>query len=259
MIKIYDIEFSFPHDDFMDGLRNHLSNYGNCNMNANSVENATKNGKYMYKIEVTNSDDPNVTTVLFEKNANNGDIVFVPSGFGSFGGTFYKTENLAEDIEGTDEDTSIALVDYLEKVAKQVKGKFVCKSDNSNSIVCIINGNSKTGKECIVDSNGNVYGAKEVSSVSLLDGSGTHVSFSTQIGEWNKQRKLEDPVFAAQLNDKTTSMVDKMNYIGRYVVELKAKDEIEAEEFKDIFIQAGLFTSGYSNDKTLSMIYKLLN
>ena len=257
MVKIYDIEFSCPHDDFMDGLRNYLSSYGNCNMSANSVENATKNGKYMYKIEVTNSDDPNITTVLFEKNANNGDIIFVPTGFKSFGGTFYKTDNLSETMEGTDEDTSIALVDYLEKTAKQVKGKFVCKSDNN--IICIVNGNAKGGKECIVDSNGNVYGAKEVSSVSLLDGNGTHVSFNTQIGDWNKQRKLEDPIFAAQLNDKTTSMVDKMNYIGRYVVELKAKDEIEAEEFKDIFIQAGLFTSGYSNDKTLSMIYKLLN
>ena len=50
-----------------------------------------------------------------------------------------------------------------------------------------------------------------------------------------------------------------MNYIGKYVVELKARDEIEAEEFKDIFIQAGLFTSGFSGEKTLNMIYKLLN
>ena len=61
------------------------------------------------------------------------------------------------------------------------------------------------------------------------------------------------------LNDKTTSTTDKMTYIGKYVISLKAKDEIEAEEFKDVFIQAGLFTSGFSNDKTLSMIYKLLN
>ena len=98
-----------------------------------------------------------------------------------------------------------------------------------------------------------------VASVSLLDGGSTHVSFNTSIGEWNKQRKLEDPVFAAKLNDKNTSTIDKMNYIGKYVVELKARDEIEAEEFKDIFIQAGLFTSGFSGEKTLNMIYKLLN
>jgi hypothetical protein len=256
MLTIYDIEFSQSHDDFIDGLRNFLSNYGNGNMTVNSIEHATKNGRYMYKIEVTNQDDPNATTMLFEKNVNNGDIVFVPTGFRSFGGTFYKVENLSENVESTSDDTSIALMDYLEKTAKQVKGKLVYKI--GSQVTCIVNGNSKGGKECIVDSNGNVYGAKEVSSVSLSD-TGAHVSFNTQIGEWNKQRKLEDPDFAAQLNDKTTSMVDKMNYIGRYVVELKAKDEIESEEFKDVFIQAGLFTSGFSNDKTLSMIYKLLN
>ena len=257
MKKIYDIDFSCPHDEFMDGLRNHLSNWGNCDMTANSVENGTRNGKYMYKIEVKNPNDPNVTTVLFEKNANNGDIIFAPTGFKSFGGTFYKTENLSSDMEGTDEDTFNALMDYLEEVAKRQKGKFVCKVDNK--IICIVNGNGKTAKDCVVDNDGNVYGSKEVSSVSLLDGNSVHVSFNTPIGVWNKQRKLEDPDFAAQLNDPNTSTSDKMHYIGKYVVALKANEEIETEEFKDIFIQAGLFTSGFSNDKTLSMIYKLLN
>lgn len=257
MTKIYDIDFSCPHDEFMDGLRDFLSNWGKCNMTANSTENATRNGKYMYKIEVTNQDDSNVTTMLFEKNSNNGDIIFAPTGFRSFGGTFYKTENLAPDVEDTEEDTSKALVAFIEEKAKTSKGKFVCKI--GNDIICVVNGNSKNAKECIVDSNGSVYGSKEISSVSILDDGSTHVSFKTPIGEWNKQRKLEDPDFANVLNDKSTSTTDKMNYIGKYVVTLKANDEIESEEFKDIFIQAGLFTSGFSSDKTLSMIYKLLN
>ena len=257
MIKIYDIDFSYPHDDFINELRNFLNNYGNCNMNVNSIEKATRNGKYMYEIEVTCQDDSNVTTVLFEKNPNNGDIIFAPTGFRSFGGTFYKVGNLTDSIEGSDDDTSIALVKYLSEIAQKSKGKFVYCADDT--IGCIVNGNIKSAKECIVDSNGNVYGSKEVSSVSLLDAGGTHVSFNTPIGEWNKQRKLEDPDFANVLNDKTTSTEDKMNYIGKYVVNLKANDEIEAEEFKDIFIQAGLFTSGFSKDKTLNMIYKLFN
>ena len=257
MIKIYDIDFSCPHDIFMDGLRQFLNGYGNCDMNAYSSEQATKNGKYIYKIEVKTPSDSNVTTVLFEKNVNNGDIIFAPSGYRSFGCTFYKVENLAPDVEGTPDDTSKALVTYLKETACNTKGKFVSKVDDS--IICIVNGNTKGSKECVVDANGNVYGAKEVSTVSLLDGVGARVSFNTPIGEWNKQRKLEDPAFAAKLNDKTISTGDKMNYIGRYVVELKAKDEIDAEEFKDIFIQAGLFTSGFSNDKTLNMIYKLFN
>lgn len=257
-MKIYDIDFSYPHDDFIDGLRNFLNSYGNCNMNVNSTENATKNGKYVYKIEITCQDDPNVTTILFEKNSNNGDIIFAPTGYRSFGGTFYNVENLDYTTKGSYDDTFTALMEYIKQIAIKQKGKFIYK-DGNKAITCIVNGNSKSGKECIVDSNGNVYGAKDISSVSLLDSNSTRVSFNTPIGDWNKQRKLEDPDFAAVLSDKTTSTVDKMNYIGKYVVNLKAKDEIEAEEFRDIFIQAGLFTSGFSGDKTLNMIYKLFN
>lgn len=256
---VHDIDFSCPHDEFMDGLRDFLGNWGNGNMNATSVENATRNGRYMYKIEVTNRDDNNVTTMVFEKNANNGDIILVPSGFGSFGGTFHKTEHLQDDVKGNADDTSMAFLKYLEEKAKEKKGKFVAKNNNG-SIVCIVNGNSKTAKECVVDSNGSVYGSKEVKSVSLLDGSASsQVNFNTKIGDWNKQRKLEDPEFAKVLSDANMSMTDKMHYIGKYVMELKLNDEIESEEFKDVFIQAGLFTSGFSSNKTLSMMYKLLN
>ena len=255
MIKIYDIDFSCPHDEFMDGLKDYLSNSGNCNMDASSCENATKNGRYMYKIEVTCQDDPNVTTVLFEKNPNNGDILFVPSGLKSFGGTFYKVEHLQDNIKGTDDDTSVALMNYLEVIAKKQKGKFVCCFNKT--IICIVNGSTKTAKECIVDANGNVYGAKEVSSVSLLDGSSTLTSYATKLLEWNKERKAEDPDFAAILSDKSTSIQEKYNLIGKYVMMLRAKEEITADEFKDLFIQAGA-ADGYINDKTLNTIYKLL-
>lgn len=255
-MKIYDIDFSCPHDEFMDELRNFLDNYGNSNMVASSVENATRNGKYMYKIEVKNNDDPNTTTLLFEKNANNGDIVFTPTGFRSFGGTFYKVENLDPSVKGTSDDTSTAIADYLENVAKKQKGKFVCKL-NDNKIYCIVNGNLKTAKECIVDSNGKVYGSKDVSAVSLIDTESTMVSYNTRLLDWNKQRKQEDPDFAAILADKTTTIPEKYNLIGKYVVMLRIKDEITAEEFKDLFVQAAI-ADEYINDRTLNMIYKLL-
>lgn len=255
MTKIYDIDFSCPHDEFIDGLRNFLSNHGNSNMTASSVENATRNGKYMYKIEVTCQDDPNVTTILFEKNANNGDIILAPTGFRSFGNTFYKTENLSEDVVATDDDTSTALMMFLEQKAKEKKGKFICKY-GSHQITCIVGGNTKTAKECIVDSNGNVYGAKEVSTVSLMDGT-SMVSYATKLPEWNKERRAEDPDFAAILADKTTTIQEKYNLIGKYVMMLRVKEEITAEEFKDLFVQAGA-ADEYVNDKTLSTIYKLL-
>lgn len=252
MAQIYDIDFSVPHDDFMKSFNNHLNNWGNQNMRSTSIEQSTKNGKYMYKIEVTNSDDNNKTTMLFEKNANNGDILFVPSGFSSFGGTFYKQEDVTDSMERED-DTMEATLLFLEQEAKRVKGKFIAKKNKS--IYCIIEGNSKQAKECIVDSNGNVYGSKDVSTTSMV-GEAFTMNFDTNIGDWNKQKKAEDPDFAKVLNDKAIPMLDKMDYIGKYVIGLKSQDEIESKEFKDIFCQAGLLSSGFQ-DKTLNTIYKL--
>lgn len=254
MLQIYDIDFSCPHDDFMNGLQSYLYNYGNCDMRAVSTENSTRNGKYMYKIEVTSPNDPNTTTILFEKNSNNGDIIFAPSGFKSFGGTFYKVDSLSDSVEGTDDDTSEALAKYLAETAKLKKGKFVCKLNKL--IYCIVNGNTKQAKECIVDSNGSVYGSKEVSTVTLADGT-SMVCYGTKLPEWNKERRIEDPDFAAILTDKTTTIQEKYTLIGKYVMMLRAKEEITSEEFKDLFVQAGA-ADGYANDKTLSMIYKLL-
>ena len=254
-MKIYDIDFSSPHDEFIDEFRNHLNNYGNCNMNVTSTEVSTRNGKYMYKIEVTCNDDPNTTTMIFEKNVNNGDIIFATTGLRSFGGTFYSVDNFSDNVKNTDNDTFNAFVNYLIKSAKSRKGKFVCKT--SHQVICIVNGNNKQAKECIVDNNGCVYGSKEVNSVSLIDGNDGMVSYNTKLPEWNKERRKEDPDFAAILTDKTTTITEKYNLIGKYLVAIRLKNEITSEEFKDLFVQAGV-ADGYVNDKTLNAIYKLL-
>ena len=257
MIKIYDIDFSYPFNDFVKELKNHLGTWCNCNMDITHSEQATKNGKSMYKFVITCQDDKNFTTILFEKNQNNGDVILAPNSLKSLDGTFYKISKLAHDIEDTDDDTSIALLSFLKKLAEKQNGKLVYRTNCS--IICIINGVEKEGKECIVDENGNVYGAKEITTTSIDDNTiNLGNSFNTPISVWNKQRMDEDPEFAKMLIEPTITTIDKMYYIGKYVTTLKVKEEIEINEFKDIFIQAGLFTSGYEKDRTLNTIYKLI-
>lgn len=251
MSNIYDIDFSSPHDDFMKSFQNHLDNWGNNNMDCTSTENGTKNGKYMYKIEIKNKDVDSKTTLLFEKNGNNGDVMCVPSGFHSFGGTFFKHEYSDNDVLDTPDDTMWAAVEFLSTQAKMKKGKFV--ASYPRGVICIKDGNIKNAKECIVDSDGNVYGSKEVSVTSVLGD--VMVQFKTPIGDWIKLKRAEDPNFAAVIADKSKTMSDKMNYIGQYLIAGKTKDEIDSEEFKDIFHQAGLI--GFS-DPTVSNIYKLI-
>jgi len=253
MAKIYDIEFSCPHDEFMQGFSNYLSNWGNSNIDCSSTEQGTKNGKYMYKIEVNNKDVSSKTTLLFEKNANNSDIMFVPTGFQSFGGTFYKHESTEQNLD-SDDDTLYASICYLEELAKQKKGMFAATTEHKT--ICVVNGNSKGAKDCLVDSNGNVYGAKDVKNVYLGASIGNiSVQFNTPIGQWIKQKKLDDPMFDQQMSNTSLSTSDKMNFIGKYLITARSNDEIDSEEFKDIFHQAGLL--GFTDQAVLN-IYKLI-
>lgn len=251
MTKIYDIDYSSPHDEFMKNFQNHLDNWGNGNMHSSSIEQGTKNGKYMYKIEVKNDDVDSRTTLLFEKNSNNGDIMLVPTGFQSFGGTFFKHETTDSDVIDTPDDTMWASIEFLATMAKNKKGKLVASTPKG--VVCVVDGNSKQAKECIVDSNGNVYGSKEVSVTSVLGD--VTVQFKTPIGDWIKMKKAEDPKFATIANDKSLSMTEKMNFVGKYLIAARNSDEIDSEEFRDIFHQAGLL--GFT-DPTVSSIYKLI-
>ena len=50
-------------------------------------------------------------------------------------------------------------------------------------------------------------------------------------------------------------MNDKMNYIGKYLINAKLKEEIDSEEFLDIFCQAGII--GFSEQSVIN-IYKLI-
>lgn len=252
MSNIYDIDFSSPHDEFMKAFQNHLDDWGNEDMKCSSTEQGTKNGKYMYKIEVTSPNTNNTTTMLFEKNANNGDIICIPSGFSSFGGTFYKHEYNDSAILETQDDTMWASLDFLADQAKNKKGKFVAQTPKAT--LCIVGGNSKQAKNCIVDSNGNVYGSKEVKTASIL-GDSVVTQFNQPIGEWIKAKKVEDPRFAVMVNDTSKTMQDKMNFVGKYLIAARNNDEIDSEEFKDIFHQAGLI--GFTEPSVLQ-IYKLI-
>lgn len=257
-MKIYDIDFSYPYDKFtadMEEFRDD-NNFSN-EIVVNSSEETTRNGKHMYKFEVKHRSDGNSITIYFEKNPNNGDVLLAPSSFRSLNETFYKIENLKD---GTIyEDNASGLVrDYLQHLAEEVGGKFVSET-SAGRITCIVSGKVKGAKKCIVDSSGNVYGAKEVEQVSL-DGAtagSMYVNYKTKLPDWIKDKKLEDPNFAAILSDPSTSLGEKYTSVGKYVVTLRMKDEITSDEFKDLFVQAAA-ADGYANDTTLSTIYKLL-
>lgn len=257
-MKIYDIDFSYPHDRFVADMEEYRDdNNFSSEIVISSSEESTRNGKHMYKFEAKHKTDGNSMVIYFEKNPNNGDIILLPSSFRSLNETFYKEENLKDGTDYNDTSSNLVL-SFLDHLAKEVDGKFVYET-HAGTLNCIIGGKQKSVKRCVVDSNGNVYGAKEVEQISL-DGTTTgsvYTSYKTKLPEWIKDRKLEDPNLAVVLSDPSTSLGEKYTSVGKYIMALRMRDEITSDEFKDLFVQAAA-ADGYVNDTTLSSIYKLL-
>ena len=255
MSKIYDINFSAPIADFELRFNDFLKNYGTYDMSVSRTEQATRNGKSVYKFTVTTPNDQNETIILFEKDASTGNVNCVPSGFGSFGGTFYKQNNLSDGIS-CDDDTLAATMKFLHTEAKLLNG--LCISEYDDYIYCTINGREvNNAKKCIVAS-GQVYGAKDAKLQDFVATENVSVHYNTQLGPWLKERRAEDPQLDASVSDKSVSMEDKMYFVGKYLIQLREKELIEADEFKDLFAQSGMLDS-FVKDKTLNIIYKLFN
>lgn len=256
-MKIYDIDFSYPYDKFIKGMEQFRDdeNYSS-EIVISSSENTTRNGKCLYCFKVKHKTDGNETTIYFEKNPVNGDVLLVPISLKSLGETFYKVENLKD---GTDaKDSTICLVlEYLENLAQETKGKIVCES--KYGLECIINGERKSARKCIVDTDGNVYGAKEIEKISL-DGISTeslYANYKTKLADWIKEKKLEDLNLATILSDQSTTLGQKYTLVGEYIMNLRIKDEITSDEFKDLIVQAGI-ADEYATNQLLNIIYKLL-
>ena len=101
----------------------------------------------------------------------------------------------------------------------------------------------------IVDSNGNVYSNLKAKSINSIDDDDVDFHVKKPINEWLQEHKeVGAAISKLPLNQK-------MDYIGKYLIQARVNDEIDASEFADIFCQAGLF--GFSDPSVLK-IYKLL-
>lgn len=243
-LQIVDIDLTMSEKDFSDAIQDEISNYSE-NMSISIKLLKTKHGNSMYKIQVDN-DDNSSAIIVGEQDSVNGNIHFHPIKLSNFNDSFYKV-NLAEDIAGEDRDPSIFLCYALRNICKRVNGTFgYIAPDGGMAVV-------KDGKEKrklsvgLVDENGNVYssyGAKSIEEKSR----GINFSVNKPIAQWLQ----ENPDVATAIQPLPIN--DKMNYIGKYLIQARMNDEIETDEFTDIFCQAGLI--GYT-DNTVLGIYKL--
>lgn len=244
-LQIADIELSMPEQDFKNAFQEQIDNYSD-HMNYQMKTLRTKYGNTMYKITVDNGNNSSVDIVA-EQDAVTGDVHFHPIKLSNFNESFYSV-HYNDDIAGNSEDPCMFICYALRNICIAQKGNFAYVDPNGD-ITLIKEGSQKRGAAlAIVDGDGTVYssyGAKSVKAAS------ENISFEVKkpIAEWLQENR--DVAVAIQ----SLPLDQKMNYIGKYLIQSRTNDEIDAEEFMDVFCQAGLI--GFT-DKTVANIYKLL-
>lgn len=248
-VMIMDIALRIPKQELESALLQEESNYTTATITHDSKELVMKlSGKNMYQITFKNS-DADEFCIVAEVDDRTGDIVFMPNRIKNRNKSFYSCTYMVQNNIGTDSDPAMFFVKFFQELSVQRKGSFAWCEPDGNATIIVDGSYKKADAMAIVDEDGRVYsvaGAKSIKH-SAEDGA-FHIQ--TPINVWLK----ENPAVAVAVSSMS-DINDKMNYIGQYLISARLKDEIESDEFIDIFRQAGIF--GFSKE-SVQNIYKLL-
>lgn len=244
--EIIDINLKMPFQDFEKEFQDIVNGYQE-HMSFNVKQLRTRLGKTMYKL-IVNNDSGDDISIVAECDDINGDIYFHPLKLSNMQESFF-TFSVDPNRKGQLDDPCYFVYDAFSELTKNHGGTFVCVGPNSNASMLISEGKTKR-VECIglIDSDGKVYsnaGAKTVKN-NVND---TNFSIRQPINEWIQEHK-DIQQYIAHL-----PLTEKMNYIGKWLIQARLKDEIDSDEFIDIFKQAGLF--GFT-ETSVQNIYKLI-
>ena len=246
MMQLVDIELKIPLQDFENELRECVDNWP-AHMNYNIKSVSTRMGRNMYKLEVDNGNNSTMEVVA-EKDDVTGDVYLHPFKLSNMGESFYKFNYDYSDIVGESEDPTMFVCYVFRTICENHKAT-VAFVDAKNDVTLIKEGNIQNKVSlAIVDSNGNIYSSFKAKSINSLGDDDVDFHVKKPINEWLDEHKEVGIAISKLPLDK------KMDYIGKYLIQARVNDEIDASEFADIFCQAGLF--GFSDPSVLK-IYKL--
>lgn len=245
-MRIANIELTMPAQEFQDALQACVDNYSTT-MNYALKPVSTKHGKNMYKLSIDNGNN-SIVEVVAERDDASGDVCFHPLKLSNMNESFYNVRYDNADIAGQDEDPCIFFCYAMNAICSNNKGSFAYIDPNGNAVITK-DGTQKRGVTvALVDKDGTVYSCAGAKSVK---GAADDVEFTVKkpIGEWLS----ENHEIAQQI--APLSITDKMNAIGKHLIQARLNDEIDSDEFMDIFCQAGII--GFT-EKSVLNIYKLL-
>lgn len=246
-LKIADINLAMSIQDFETELQDSIDNYSSS-MNYAVKQMNTKMGKHMYKVTIDNCNNSSVE-IIAERDDATGNINFHPLKLSNMNESFYKMDYSDHDIIGQYDDPAMFVFHTFEEMCKKHKGSFACIRPNGDTLIMKDGNYKRLSSFALIDTDNNVYSCAGAKSVK---GASEDASFSVKkpIGEWlNENLDIQREIA------KLPAMDAKMNYIGKYLINARIKEEIDSDEFTDIFCQAGII--GFSEPSVLN-IYKLI-
>ncbi len=248
-IQICTVDLTIDRNDFEISLEKYVNkwlNNFNEGMKTQIKEMQTKRGSSLAKVMIEN-DSNDEFYILAELNAN-GEMVFCNIDLNNVQHGFYSI-NCSDSSVGTKRDPLVFWDNFFAGLCTDSNhsGSYARIDEDGNAFLIEDGKVDHHVKLGLVSSNGDVYSMADAKKVN----NGGDISFSVNvpIKDWLG----EHPEVTKAIGKMPIK--EKMDYIGKYLISAKLKDEIESDEFIDIFCQAGLI--GYSDAQVLS-IYKLL-
>lgn len=246
VLQIASIDLKLPVQVFENELQDAVSNWSEP-MYYELKPMSTRMGKSMFKLVVKN-DNSDELEVIAERDDASGDIIFHPLKLSNYRNSFYVYSG-NHDIEGEQEDPCMFFCWAMSRICQNHKSGFAYIDTKGQPFIIKNGSHLNHPTVALVDGDGNVYSTTDAKTVR---GASESVDFSVQkpIGEWlNENAEVQREVA------KLSSITDKMNYVGKYLINARIKEDIDADEFMDIFRQAGVI--GFSEPSVMN-IYKLL-
>lgn len=249
--KILAIDLRMPEQTFEGEIQR-------AACNANTVMNYTAkhlqmrlSGKEMLKATVTNDSGSATFTFLAERDTAKGELIFMPLKVRSMNESFFESSYADDSIMDTDEDPALFVFEFLRDQCTARSGTFAYVTGNGNMQIIRDGAPKRIASIALVDTDDNVYSctnAKRVAGES--EDGGSSFKIQTPINVWLQQnREVQAAITPMQ------ELGDKMDYIGQFLIQARIDDDIDQEEFMDIFRQAGIF--GFKSP-AVQRIYKLL-
>lgn len=249
--QILAISLRMPEKTFESEIQNAASNRSSTMKYAGKHLQMRLSGKEMLKVTISNENDSAQFSFVAERDTAKGELVFTPFKLRSMDETFFTSQYDDDSIPDTDEDPAVFVFNFLRDECMKRQGTFAYVTTNGSMQIIREGQTKRVVGIALVDTENHVYSCTDAKRVAgESDDSGPSFTIQTPINVWlGQNREVANAINAMQ------DIGDKMNYIGQWLIQARLDDDIDQEEFMDIFRQAGIF--GFTNPSVLR-IYKLL-